>query len=657
MSAEALAIALVLAAAGLWMARPASGRWPALRMAAVGIAAAAVALAADRVPRTPEETQITNRPIQVREDGYVSSSACRACHPANYASWHASWHRTMTQVADRSAVLGDFGGIEVEAYGESYRLERQGDAFWVEMPDPEHVGGGKAPRVRRRILLTTGSHHEQDYWYETGHTRKLGFLPLTWLVEEARWIPFGAAFLMPPEVRSPSPAQLDRWESACIKCHATHGKPRTDPADPTRMDTNVAEFGIACEACHGPGEEHVRANRSPLRRLRSRVTDSADPTIVNPARLAPDRAAQVCGQCHGIHKPLALMPRDWHTEDDWRDQGLTYRPGDDLEASRYVVRVARLGERRLEEIRLFDPHFLEDRFWADGMVRVSGREYNGLIESPCFARGAGERQLTCLSCHVMHPDRDDPRPLAVWADDQLGPGLDGDRACLGCHPRFADGASLVAHTHHQADSTGSRCANCHMPYTTWGLVKAIRSHTISNPSVRESRDAGRPNACNACHLDRTAAWTGRWLAAWWGVEAVPLPPVIERVPLALVWGLGGDAGQRALVAWALGWEAAREVSNAANGWTARLLAQLLLDPYDAVRIAAARSLLRQPGFADFEVDPLASAEARREAAARVVARRSVNLGLLIEDPDRTLPPDVLDRIYAQRNDRRIWLRE
>ncbi|MCZ6560865.1 MAG: hypothetical protein O6931_08260, partial [Gammaproteobacteria bacterium] len=33
------------------------------------------------------------------QDGFVSSTACRACHPGNYQSWHDSFHRTMTQAA------------------------------------------------------------------------------------------------------------------------------------------------------------------------------------------------------------------------------------------------------------------------------------------------------------------------------------------------------------------------------------------------------------------------------------------------------------------------------------------------------------------------------------------------------------------------------
>ena len=56
--------------------------------------------------------QTDGRPIQVAEEGYVSSETCRACHPAQYASWHTSFHRSMTQVAtaDRSGPIQRHSG-------------------------------------------------------------------------------------------------------------------------------------------------------------------------------------------------------------------------------------------------------------------------------------------------------------------------------------------------------------------------------------------------------------------------------------------------------------------------------------------------------------------------------------------------------------------
>ena len=67
---------------------------------------------ANRAPYVPERL-VTYRPIQAEEDGYVSSNACRACHPAQYEAWHASFHRTMTQVATPDTAIPNFNGDTV----------------------------------------------------------------------------------------------------------------------------------------------------------------------------------------------------------------------------------------------------------------------------------------------------------------------------------------------------------------------------------------------------------------------------------------------------------------------------------------------------------------------------------------------------------------
>src|SRR4029450_4367906 len=65
-----------------------------------------------------------NRPIQSPIAGYLSSNACRACHPGNYASWHASFHRTMTQVATPATLIPDARNVELSFAGRQAKLER-----------------------------------------------------------------------------------------------------------------------------------------------------------------------------------------------------------------------------------------------------------------------------------------------------------------------------------------------------------------------------------------------------------------------------------------------------------------------------------------------------------------------------------------------------
>ena len=221
-------------------------------------------------------------------------------------------------------------------------------------------------------------------------------------------------------------------------------------------------------------------------------------------------------------------------------------------------------------------------FWPDGMVRVAGREYNGLIESPCYQRG----ELSCLSCHRMHPDDRSSSSLEEWRNDQLKAELPGDRACLKCHEDFAD--RIAEHTHHAIDSSGSNCLNCHMPHTTYGLLKTIRSHQIDSPSVGAALSTGRPTACNHCHLDRSLGWTAEHLKSWYSHDIPELTETQLNRSAAVHDLLTGDAAQRVVQAAAFG----RQSAQAASGtdWMPPFLLVTLNDPYDAVRQIALRSL-------------------------------------------------------------------
>ena len=618
-------------------------------------------------PRVPE-AQITNRPIQVADEGYVSSDTCKACHPSQYAAWHGSFHRTMTQLAAPDTVRADFDGVRVtDVPGNPIRLERRSDQFWAEFGDPDWDGqGSERPRVTRQIVMITGSHYQQVYWYRTDRTRVLGQLPASYLIAEQRWIPRDAA-LLHPAVEGAS-SETGRWNAVCINCHATAGKRRFEApenvaeagAPALAADTRVAELGIACEACHGPSAEHARLNRNPLHRYRQYLTGEADrAAVVQPALLTPALSSQVCGQCHGVWEYY-----DQPAERQANSGGLPYRPGDELVTTRFVVQPTRnRSAPTMQGLLAAYPGYLRDSFWSDGMVRVSGREYNGLIDSPCFANATdATRTLTCMSCHTMHKAPDDPRPIAAWADThQVTAGMDGNGACLQCHGAIR--TNVPAHTRHPQDSTGSSCYNCHMPYTTYGLLRALRSHQISSPTVAASVETGRPNACNACHLDKTLAWTSEYLEQWFGTPKVELSEEERTVAASLLWLLRGDAGQRALAAWSMSWPPAQRVSGTA--WMAVPLAMLLNDPYDAVRFIAGRSLRSVPGFEGFQYDFLAPAPDRLSATLKALDQSPGTLRSVDRRPDPAVlvgptgapDMDAIVRLGLERDDRPIVLRE
>jgi hypothetical protein len=586
----------------------------------------------------PEKAMFTDgpitRPTAISSDGYVGSNACKECHKREHETWHASYHRTMTQVASEQSVVGNFDDVELESYGQVFHLWKDETGHWVEFDNPPKEGEESAQnkRIRRQVVLCTGSHHMQVYWLSTGRGRELAVFPFMWLIDEQRWIPRPAGFLkssyksrgMSDDAIVQRVFEKGVWNNTCILCHTTHGQPEF--AEPP--ESTVAEFGISCEACHGPGESHVRIHEDQT------VFTGKDP-IVLPTALDQARSSEVCGRCHSISRPGSPEKRA-----EMLKTGRPYRPGD-----------------QLLQMRDFETDKYSANFaWADGAVRVLGREFSSQLISPCYKRG----KLSCFSCHQLHQAEDDSRSPKDWADDQLKPKMRTNEACLQCHQDYQDEKTLAAHTHHVSGSQGSQCMNCHMPNTVYGLLKATRSHQISNPSVAETLQTGRPNACNLCHMDKSLKWSGEHLSTWYGHEPLAGGETNDIATSVLI-SLRGDAGARALIAWHMGWVPSRETSG--DDWMPPYLAILMEDDYDAVRFIAYRSLKRIEGYGDIKYDFMADPAVRKRVCDRIKARWENRSGETLPNNEELLISDgkleksVIEYLLRQRDESEINLFE
>ena len=590
--------------------------------------------------------QPANRPIVAQEANYVTSNSCRACHPGNYASWHASFHRTMTQVATPTALLSEGNDVELRFAGREYKLERKGDKVFA----VDRAAGAGDYGPPRQVVLLTGSHNLQILWTETAQGRTLEQFPFAYIVREKMWAPVTQTFLMPPETKEAY--SIGAWNGACMDCHVTQGV--STFVEGNRWDTKVAEFGIACEACHSEGRDHIAANRNPLRRWKIHLSKEADDTITNASRLTGPESSLVCGQCHSVWAFNGMEDKL-----DWNRHGGKFRPGQKDLGQRFVVQPNDKDHAKQQEfIDRTEPDFFRNRFWGDGMIRVTGRETNGVEKSPCFKGG----NFSCISCHEMHPAKTTQVTFQTWArGDQLAPRMESDQACLQCHKDMTE--RLTTHTHHTADSAGSRCYNCHMPHTTFGLLHAMRSHQVSSPNVRESLDFGRPNACNLCHLDQTLAWTAEKLNTWYKQPVPELSEDDKTISAGVQWLVKGDAGQRALLAWGMGWKPAQKISG--RDWMYPFLIYSLLDPYAAVRFDAWKSLQTLPGFSDFQFTYTADTEELGEVVRQAYQKwwnekRPANPNfdsILLLNSDGQFRQDVFQRLRQERDNKPIVLAE
>lgn len=571
---------------------------------------------------------------------HVGSATCRGCHPDQAASWRRTFHRTMTQDATvradaaaarpggagnpaaNPAVLGDFSGVTYRYFGVDARMDRDpAGRYRMTFTRPRPGAPGGEQRSEAIVVRTVGSRRYQQYLAEVRGS--LWRLPMAFDVEGRRWFHMNGAFLFeerPDELPEPwqtkaaisartaranhapvaeaVPARpvfgggdydrhVTRWNDNCVFCHNVAPNPGMD--DATSVDaqgeaepafrTTVAELGVGCEACHGPGEEHARRNADPVRRklltLARDVAAARDPTIVNPARLTPDRAAALCGRCHG--QRIAADVRPFLTHGD------PFVPGDDLaQTSTPLWRDTTLRGQ---------PGVFAARFWDDGTARLTAYEYQGLLQSACASRGG----LTCTTCHGMHGA--DPR-------GQVRAEAREDRACTGCHVQLATPGEAARHSRHDPAGSGARCLGCHMPKIVYGVLAVHRSHRIERPDPAAAARTGRPDACTLCHVEKDRAWAiAEWRERWGKKDEINddsrgaedgSTPSDHLAPLDALFA--GDAVTRAVAAGALGSAPLPTGGEeAAAPVRARRLAALIdvmdTETYPAIRRIAARSVV------------------------------------------------------------------
>ena len=114
------------------------------------------------------------RPIETKSRGYVSSDNCRQCHELHYDTWHASHHRTMTQVPTKESVIADFDNKVLIRSGHEFRFFQKDHEYFMELKKIQPKSDDKSSAKQTfKIVLMTGAHHQQAFWCETDQARTL----------------------------------------------------------------------------------------------------------------------------------------------------------------------------------------------------------------------------------------------------------------------------------------------------------------------------------------------------------------------------------------------------------------------------------------------------------------------------------------------------
>ncbi|MFO0974376.1 MAG: hypothetical protein U1A27_13190 [Phycisphaerae bacterium] len=412
---------------------------------------------------------------------YLASKNCIVCHPAHYDSWARTFHSRMTQEASPESVRGDFEHRNTyEFLNVRARMEKR---------DTQYVMSFALADGRQETYIierTVGSRRIQQYVANRNGQRTR--LPLAYDLVNRRWMSLNGSFFFPDGAEFFQ--HQATWDANCVFCHNVKAQPNMNPQT-RECATEVAELGIACGACHARAARHVEAAASPWTRALWRLNDRKDTHIVHPAKLTSERSMMICGHCHGQRVPDPI-----DRVQSIMTHGDPFDAGDDLsEYYRPVTRDTTVGN-----------YSFASRFWKNGSPRLTAYEYQGILRSKCYQRGRPGSRIHCLTCHSMHAG--DPM-------GQITPENRTNQPCLTCHPQFSASTALAEHTRHRADGVGSLCYNCHMPRVVYGIMSFHPTHDITVPDPRLTISDDVPNACNQCHLDKSASWALHQARRWW----------------------------------------------------------------------------------------------------------------------------------------------
>ena len=485
------------------------------------------------------------------DDGvYVGSEFCLACHPGQ-ASWRDTKHAVALRRPDArlslqpgQGVVADFDRNGVDDFRQGLDFNQIRSVFDPFKPNAPILsyGGGMyyitIGQLRMPIVATQGGTGDwkQRYLLKVpvasgginGYSAENYVSPVQYnevtreyvLYHPEDWYNGNNRPKYGPNSTAADLARLNgrTYSKKCIGCHTTGVRSIEttadgeyfynafvavlfDPDDPAYFDYNrdgITDLvNVGCEACHGPGSQHILGGGDPRK-------------IVNPADLETTEANEVCGQCHVRVKSVPDGVHGWPYNDA---EGRMWRPGQ--------------GEP-------LDDFFTDaSGRWPDGVnSRQHHQQYFDFLasEKPEFRF----HPVRCDECHTAHGDTTNDhliRDVLVENGVTIRTQDENDSLCLACHAPFGDFAELskedIANFEANRDKIArvvsehsrhpfaperrmglSRCSSCHMPKIAKSAINYdIHSHSFEvippEKNLRFQAQGGMPDSCNvSCHATK-----------------------------------------------------------------------------------------------------------------------------------------------------------
>jgi hypothetical protein len=298
---------------------------------------------------------------------FVGHQVCGQCHAQAEQRWRGSHHDLAMQPPTETTVAGNFNDARFTYAGITSTFSRRDGKFVVRTDGPD---GALADYD---VKYTFGVFPLQQYLVELPNGR-LQALGMAWDTRPRaqggqRWFHLypGQNVTHTDELHWTRPSQ--NWNYMCAECHSTGVRKNYDPKTRS-FATAYVEVNVSCEACHGPGSDHVAWARQ---EGRARASDATKGLAV----ALDDRR----GVTWTIHSETGNAQRTPPT-----------RVGHEVEVcGRCHARRGQFSEEETSRRALGDTHrvaLLEDHlYFPDGQIRDEVYEYGSFRQSRMFQRG------------------------------------------------------------------------------------------------------------------------------------------------------------------------------------------------------------------------------------------------------------------------------
>ncbi|GAA3605596.1 multiheme c-type cytochrome [Flavivirga amylovorans] len=364
-------------------------------------------------------------PIAIHSNGkgFTGSEACAECHLDIYNTHIETAHFKSSAKANLKTVKGSFKDHEnIFNLNDSigFKMEVRNDVLYQDAflkSNNAHISSS-----RFDIVIGSGT-KGQSYlkWQDSS----LYQLQVTYFTPSNSWV-------NSPGYPSDQVATDRPIFGRCLECHMTYAKSTERFYKRNSYEKSQMVYGIDCERCHGPSNDHVNFHRkNPL--------DTVAMHVVKHGDLTRQQNLDACALCHsGVRARRSKSP-------------FSFIAGDSLN-------------------QFSTPDYTEKDLKN---LDVHGNQYGLLSASKCFKKSD---VLNCTTCHNPHENQ---------RDDHIA----FNKKCQSCHDSGIGSHRICSATEESKKNSDNNCIQCHMPLTfskgmkietSQGTLKAVevRTHLI-----------------------------------------------------------------------------------------------------------------------------------------------------------------------------------